>query len=677
MLGCPSSKYQKKVRDRENRLWVQPLLQPWHGLALFSLFIMELNSASIHDVIHPTAGYSYPPLMKYPPSAKRKVPSPPGAALWNVSQINPKNRIDSLQYPSNPFGRIPVNPPSTSTEHQPKIRSRDAPWDSSRLNPKNRIDSLEYPLDPFWRIDGCTGLGTQYYATPLFRRDIPPMRFDVFIPEEAATSPVLRELLDLNVAFHTKDAARLRRLGIAKHIVRALQAWIMRHGEDMYMALCDTQPFGSRIIFENLEVDIRKIRISVVPTYYVERQLLSLAKVDQTLGIAPELVPPVVDITRLSIVRQLHDSVCLVRMHSFGWGDKLWILKALASGTKYLFLELRNLLQMEPHPNVIERPKYLVTKQCRFGGKKAVVGFLLPFHEPGSLRDTLPLLRIHNRLPVSLQLKWAKQLTSAVCHVRERGGLFYPDLRLDNILLSAAHDIVMVDFEQRGVWCEFAAPEVNAIEYVRILASDELSEGGLGRDHTISKDMRDYFASFLDLVLPDWQALQACEDYSAPRPRGFANYNIPWLALDETEQEAAMVYMLGRVLWCIFEGQCAPQKAAVWQSYRHEPDIEFPAFRLTPAKARILINHCTRGRRDALSGWIVRHGSKLVLRKDPDGSTPHKVRWAAHEWWRDEMAYALAFLRERVTGKERGDWPSNYFQRPTLAEVLAELEHLS
>ena len=31
----------------------------------------------------------------------------------------------------------------------------------------------------------------------------------------------------------------------------------------------------------------------------------------------------------------------------------------------------------------------------------------------------------------------------------------------------------MVDFEQRGVWCEFAAPEVNAIDYIRHLAVDE------------------------------------------------------------------------------------------------------------------------------------------------------------------------------------------------------------
>ncbi|AEO70056.1 84972757-f77d-4ba9-afa7-d4e3b6a47f27 [Thermothielavioides terrestris] len=594
---------------------------------------MELNSASIHDVIHPTAGYT---------------------------------TTASLQ-----------NPPPT--ENQAADQSEASSWACSQLNPKNRIDSLEYPLNPLWRIDGCTGLGTQYYATPLFLPDVTPMRFDVFIPEEAVDSPVLRELLDLSVAFHTKDATRLRRLGISRHIVRTLRAWVTRKGYGMYSALCQSLPFGSRIILENLHVDIDRIRISVVPTYYVERQLLGLARIGQSLGLPPELVPPAVDISRLSVVQQLHDSVCLVRMKGTGGGaeaDKLWILKALASGTKYLFVELRNLLLMEPHPNVVSRPKYLVTKQCRFGGKTAVVGFILPFHQHGSLRDTLPLLRLHGRLSLDLQLRWAVQLASAVCHIRDRGGMFYPDLRLDNILLSASHDVVMVDFEQRGVWCEFSAPEVNAIEYVRILASDEVSEGGRGPNRAIPEETRRLFAAILDRLLPDWNILQACEDYASPRPHDYPNYNIPWLSLDETEQEAAMVYMLGRVLWCIFEGQSAPQTAAVWQSYRHEPDIEFPAFRLTPPKLRVLINHCTRGRRGALSSLIVRRGSRLVLRDQPN-SSPEAVLDVARKWWRDEVEFAQRFLKMREERKAIGAWSGNYFQRPKLVDVLAELERLS
>lgn len=592
-------------------------------------FAMELNSTSIHDVIHPTAAFS-------------------------------------------------LNPAAASTPAS--ASAGDVPWHESQLNPKNRIDSLDPPLNPLWRIDGCTGLGTQYYALPLFLADVPPMRFDVFIPEEAATNPLLRELLDLNAAFHTKDPDRARRLGISTHILRTLQAWTTEKGhgsaasvEDMYRNL----PFGSRIIFENLDVNIRNIKITIAPTYYVEKQLVGLAKLDGTLGLAPELLPETMDISRLSIVQQLNDSVCLVRMRNDGGTDagKLWILKALTSGTKYLYVELRNLLQLEPHPHVISRPEYLVTKYCKFGGKTAVVGFILPYHAGGSLRDTLPLLRMHDRLTLELQLKWATQLTSAVLHIRERGRMFYPDLRLDNIVLSATGDIVMVDFEQRGVWCEFSAPEINALEYTRILASD--AAHGSDREEgepCIPEETRDRFAAILSRLVPDWDVLQASEEYS-PRPHGYPCYNIPWLCLDETEREFAEVYMLARVLWCIFEGQSAPQRAAVWQSYRREPDIEFPAFRRTPPTLRDLIDRCTRGRRQVLSSRVVRRGSRLVLRDaGSSGSSPKEVVAAAREWWRAEVEAALRFLEMREERRRRESWDGNYFGRPRLRELLRELE---
>ncbi|KAK3300020.1 uncharacterized protein B0H64DRAFT_5161 [Chaetomium fimeti] len=581
---------------------------------------MELSSAAIHDVIHPTAAFNQNSAL-----ARRRAPAP----------------------------------------------SKGVPWEDSQQNPKNRLDSLDLPRAPLFRIDGCTGLGTQYYAVPIFRPDMPLMRFDVFIPGEAVASPDLRELLGLDTAFHTKDAPRLRRLGISTYIVRVLQAWVTENGYGTYSSLSETLPFGSRIILESLHFDIRKTKPSVVPTYYVERQLLGTARLDESLGVAPELLPKAIDISRLTILRILYDSVCLVRMPGHGANHgtgNLWIFKALTSSTKYLFVELRNLLQMEPHPNVISRPDYLVTKRCLFGGKTAVLGFLLPFHEPGSVRDALPLLRIHGRLSLEQQLRWAIQLTSAVLHVHERGRMFYPDLRLDNILLSAARDIVLIDLEQRGVWCEFSAPEVNAIDYVRILAGDEVDEANL----TIPEEARKRFTAILDRLLPGWDVLQACEDYSSPRPHGYSNYNIPWLALDETEQEAATVYMLGRVLWCIFEGQSAPQEAAVWQSYRYEPDIEFPVFRLTPETLMSLIDRCTKGRRGTLSDLIVRQGSRLVLRDRE--STSEEVLGVARGWWEAEIRATEAFLSEREELKASGQWDGNHFGRPKLAEVLAELK---
>ncbi|MCV5168863.1 hypothetical protein OFC04_25440, partial [Escherichia coli] len=88
--------------------------------------------------------------------------------------------------------------------------------------------------------------------------------------------------------------------------------------------------------------------------------------------------------------------------------------------------------------------------------------------------------------------------------------------------------------------------------------------------------------------LPDWEALETCENYSQ-RPEGHTSFNIAWLCLSKVEQEAAVVYMLGKLLWCIFEGQSGPDKAAFWQSYAREPDLQFPAIRQTPAGLRDLV----------------------------------------------------------------------------------------
>ena len=74
--------------------------------------------------------------------------------------------------------------------------------------------------------------------------------------------------------------------------------------------------------------------------------------------------------------------------------------------------------------------------------------------------------------------------------------------------------------------------------------------------------------------------------------------------------------MLGRVLWCIFEGLSSPE-IVVWQCYLHELNIEFPSYHRMPLRRRHSIDNCTQAR-----GWeslgVVRRGNSLVLR-DVDG----------------------------------------------------------
>ncbi|KAI1083304.1 hypothetical protein F5B20DRAFT_455129 [Whalleya microplaca] len=560
--------------------------------------------------------------------------------------------IDEVVHPTaafhlRPLGKTQENPDPAGPDHQPC-------WEDSLLNPKNRIDSLDLPENPLWRVDGCAGMGTQYYTLPLFLTSIPPIRMDVFIPQKQPA--LIREQLDLDKAFHTKDAARLSRLAITRHIVRTLRTWTVDRFQtlDAFEKFYTRIPFGSRIVFENMALDTRKIQVSVAPNHYLEHQLLPLSRLLELWG-SEFPFPQVIDFFDIHVVSVLHDSVCLARIHG-----KLFIFKALTSGAKYLYHELKVLCTLEPHTNIITRPIHIVTKMCHFGGKKAVAGFTTFYHSKGTLRDVLPQWRIHHQLRAADQLKWSIQLTSALEHLRRRSGTYYPDLRLDNIVLSEQSDVVMVDFEQRGVWCEFAAPEVNAIEYIRLIATDE----------SIPRDVAAKYWRKLEQLVPAFEVLTS-EQYTNPE----FGYNLPWIALSATEQEAAEVYMLGRVLWCIFEGVSGPQKAAVWQSYRWESDLEFPEYKRTPMAIRELVDQCTRGRRGTLNNLITRQQSQLLLRtKSANEQTADDVKTTAAHFWTTELEVAEKFLDLRHSLRQRGEWTDNYYNRPSLGQVLATLE---
>ncbi|KAI0843021.1 hypothetical protein F5Y06DRAFT_79447 [Hypoxylon sp. FL0890] len=569
---------------------------------------MELSTRAIGEVVHPTAAFYEPPL-----------------GTQGILEL-----------------------PSTTTH------AFEPSWETSLLNPKNRIDSLDLPRNPLWRVDGCAGLGTQYYVLPLFLQRIPPMRMDVFVSD--FQPPLIRAQLELNKAFHTKDSVRLPRLAIARYIVRVLQIWTttdfpdQESFENFYKAV----PFGSRLVLENMSLDTRRVRVKVGLNHNLERKLLPLSRLEHLWG-AGFPFPRAIDFFDLHVVRVLHDSVCLVQID-----EQLVIFKALTSGAKYLYHELKTLCTIEPHANIITRPLHIVTKKCSFGTKRAVAGFTTFFHSKGTLRDVLPLLRAHDQLRRVDQLKWSIQLTKALEYLKTRSKTYYPDLRLDNIVLSENSDIVMVDFEQRGVWCEFAAPEVNAIEYVHLIATDEC----------VPEPVSEKYRRMLRDLVPAFESLED-ERYTNPE----FGFNLSWIALSPVEQEAAEVYMLGRVLWCIFEGVSGPQKAAVWQSYRWEPDLEFPEYKKTPPAMRSLIDKCTNGRRRTLSSVIIRRHSRLLLTsKAANEQTADQVKEAAKRFWSAEIEEAERFLELRDSLRRKGEWNDNYYERPTLKQVLEALE---
>jgi hypothetical protein len=545
-----------------------------------------------------------------------------------------------------------LDEPSTKALEKHDLDSKSQDWDSSILNPKNRINSLNIFQCPKWAIDGCASMGTQFYTIPLFLNPLIPMRIDTYIPAQSEYPPHLRDILQINQAFVYRDG-RIMNFGIARYILQVLEYWTNKQPD--FPSIYQRLPFGSRIVFENIATDINDVRIQIVPTHYLERQLLSVTKLQTMWADLPISWPEVLDISDINLLSQIHDSVSLVQIPQLH-GEKKYILKALTDSPKYLYHELKLLLSMPAHAYIISPPLYLVAKLCQFGGKQGVIGFVTAYQSQGTLRDILPFRLLHSTLAFSDQVKWALQITEAMQHIRLNAKTFYSDLRLDNILLTQSDDILLIDFEQRGVGSPFAAPEVKYLEYIDSLAhSDTLPEEVQAHYHRL-------FERFIE------PHVSRSRDTYRNEPQGFC---IPWLCLTAQEQESAEVYMLGRLLWCIFEGVSGPETSVTTEAPR-ESNIEFPEFSRTPEVFQELILRCKTGWRGVGFG-IARLGSKLVVREKNIHCGIEGEAVLLREWWRNELKASEEFLEERQRRREAGH-VELCFVRPSMKEVLQVLQ---
>lgn len=152
-----------------------------------------------------------------------------------------------------------------------------------------------------------------------------------------------------------------------------------------------------------------------------------------------------------------------------------------------------------------------------------------------------------------------------------------------------------------------------------------------------------------------------------------------------------MVFALGKTLWCIFEqqptiytdaGQGMTREAATWID--DERSWRFPEFRRTPQEIRGLIKDCTagadewdkaRGRSvcfDFATGTFVPAGD---AGRAVEGSQL-KTQKAAQKWWKNRIDEAEAFLEARVCGEDYNGIQAAANSRPTLRDILTELDKL-
>jgi hypothetical protein len=604
--------------------------------------------------------------------------------------------IPATLYPTAAF----VNPPNFLPQAVQDLDDRASSSILEQLAPSDSVPSVK------WRIDGTTNFGIRFFTSPDFAVGRPPLRIDTWIPDPSAYSPALRASLQSSYAVLIRDES-ISALGISQYILKALEVWSSSQHD--FESKYSSMPFGSRIVFENISASISNVRIHLIPDYGIEHRWLSMEKLQLQWQLPETAWPEVVDWGDLQWEYQLHDSISLVRIKSSKHGSGTFVFKALTTDSTVLYHELKLLLTTPPHPNIISKPLYIVTKKCRFGGKHGVCGFILEYHSSGTLSRALESRR-ESRLdrPPSLgdfenEFRWAKQITSALIHIKESSpDGFYSDLRPNNTVMAqrqhdgrSLKDAVLVDFEQRGNWYSWSPPEINYLQYLEWILSSptDLLDG----DHHIRARCTKLLNEYVAASLSDTEVLSLSPNASSHEARYERDLRLPWLLLRAPhEREAAQVYMLGKMLWCLFEGFGFLNDNLLDLQYvkdegEDDARLWFPAFKRTPEGGglRECIKRCTAGATEWMGrepSGIVRKGTKLYARgrAGEEGQEKEQARKAAQDaarqWWMDELVSMERFLKARIS-ERKGDGHSHGRSeditssavRPRLSEIMEVL----
>ena len=577
----------------------------------------------------------------------------------------PPHMIEYLLGPAMPY--VP--------DHEmPGDRSPISPeedWDLSFNNPKNRVDSSSLDeQESGWRLFRVDLVRRRLSAAPTFALGHSLRRIDIHLSAGIdLDNPAWRDQRPtLTKIVHMDGGCRDSLLG--RHVVRALGYW-SRSMDDFtqrYMEL----PFGSKIVIKTLKQDAEQSEIFFDAASSIESQWASVETLREAWDMPGGPWPPSIDISDLGLISELHESITLVSASGI-LPQNRYVLKSSISQPKYLYQEVKQLLSMEGHQNVMSKPLALVTKKVQFGNKRGVCGMLLPYYPEGTLAQALrPGSKVGSRADLETKFRWAYQTASALNHIQSSPVRYYSDLKLDNILLvdrNGRHDVVIIDFEQRGAWFSWSPPEINRIAHVVYLAE---SGGGW-----IPPPIRDKFRDICRAHLPAWQA-----PYQQRRPRYIDSelgYNVCWKTLSAVERERATSFMFGRVLWSIFEGQTSPNAAEflgaeVFRETDHRH--RFPATRQTPPEIGELIRRCTSGAPE----W---EGEVRCIERDGDavysrgrdirgGGSAEDASSALRDWWLRYQMKAEEFVKRRSVGEESDDFVKA-MKRPSMAEILKVL----
>jgi hypothetical protein len=642
----------------------------------------------------------------------------------------------------------PNNPDATTatstTTTNPTIALK--PWHTSPLNPQSRLDSLgsnsatqheqESNSNYTWQIDGTDPTGRRFYATPRFALHKPPLRVDVYLPPVEAWPARLREVVRPERAVYFpggrhagagagagaatggddgEGGGGVAGLEVGRWLGGVLSRWQRGMDSSLLGGVSGelekrwwSLPFGS-VIAVDVGLGVGREEVSLLPEYGVEQRMLGVevlkrmweGEVDAETWEGVQ----VVEWERLRFRKQVHEVISLVSIDGVSEGKEL-AFKCVLQEQGYMYNELKMLLSLQPHSNIISQPVGVVTRKGRFGNRRGVCGFLLEWLPLGSLRERLLWNGYEEHTSMGQRLRWARQVTEAFVHVNGLANAgFYPDLKPDNVILkenpaTGMLDAVLIDFEQRGGWFAWSPPEVKYLEYLEILADDSgLPDGDLKRE--LLGGLRAYYDN------PDWLPGTSGRGRYHNTKGGFSS---PWLALLERRKtngedgeslEQAQVFMLGKLLWCIFEGQPLVRCGIDHEMLRDsDPEYEskrsgraraFPEFKKTPPKIRQLIRTCTAGAPEwedgvRLPAVVIRKGKFYPAMSGPDlgAVTAVDTLNAARSFWGHEVERARAFMQTLLLLKSNPQdglsptpvplaWLDQARTRPRFARVLEEL----
>lgn len=544
-------------------------------------------------------------------------------------------------------------------------------WDRSCLNPKNRINSLA-DFAPDWHFFREDMFSSKFSIVPSFAIGRPPLRIGICFSDDFDLDSETWRPLQLDLVTMVQGKGR-RKSPLSQHIMNGLAHWssTLKDFEAHYMAL----PFGSQIMIQNVTADPRETVAAFVEQHNLELHWKSPQALQREWNILPSRMPSTVDLLQLQLHDELHETIALVT-YPQKHGTRMLVFKSSVRNVRYLYHELKLLLPMDPHPNVIGAPLYLVTKRVNFGGKRGVCGMLMEYHAAGNMAQ---FLASPDELTVSVSLetrfRWAVQLASALVHVTESPAAYYSDLKLDNIVLGSRNgqlDVLLIDFEQRGSWFSWSPPEVNAVAHLIYLARRRGKHGP-------PPEANAKYDYFLERYLPAWTQRPRRAN---PQDSG-EGFNVAWLSLSPEEKEKALVFMLGKVLWCIFELQPTINAALFLGAdiFREvNPSKRFPTFDKTPDQVRGLIRACTLGAPEWADNvpCVQRAGSLIFSKRsarensaDPASDACSAVRQA----WADHLQAAKAHVKRRYRGEE-DLITTSASNRPSLKEVNALLRQL-